>query len=55
MVAWFHRSLQFCFGGGVKLKIPNIESMKLEELEALEASINAEIQSRYYESLLWEL
>jgi len=32
------------------MHVPDIESMKLEELEALEASINAEIQSRYYES-----
>jgi hypothetical protein len=32
------------------MRIANIENMKLEELEALEASIQAELQSRYFEA-----
>jgi hypothetical protein len=34
---------------------PNIDSMKTEELEALEMAIIAELQTRQAEALYWEL
>jgi hypothetical protein len=37
------------------MRAPNIENMKTEELEALEMAIIAELQTRDYEKLLWEL
>lgn len=37
------------------MRAPNIDSMKTEELEALEVAIIAELQARQSEALYWEL